>query len=335
MRGAYVPGCYNGAVSGTRGGDLRDVLGCERPLVQAPIGGCDTPRLVAAVAEAGGIGALACTWTAPAELAAFVAQVRELTQRPYAANLVLWFDVDAQLEALLALGVPVMTFSWGQPGRERIERCHAAGARVIVQVGSAEGARQARASGADALIAQGVEAGGHVQSTTPLAELLGDVLAAAGGLPVIAAGGLALRADIERVHAQGASGAMLGTRFLATVESGAHDVYKAALVAAGAHSTALTICFDGEWPQAPHRVLRNPTFERWEAAGCPPRGRRPGEQSPPAVRAGRPIPRYDDNPPAVGDEGAVDEMCLYAGEGCSAIDDVPTVAVLLDRLAPR
>ena len=60
MRGAYAPGCYNGAVTDTRG-DLRDVLGCERPLVQAPIGGCDTPRLVAAVAEAGGIGTLACT----------------------------------------------------------------------------------------------------------------------------------------------------------------------------------------------------------------------------------------------------------------------------------
>jgi nitronate monooxygenase len=335
MRGAYVPCCYNGAVTGTGGGDLCDLLAIERPLVQAPIGGCDTPRLVAAVAEAGGIGTLACTWTAPAALAAVVAQVRELTQRPYAANLVLWFDVDAQLEALLALAVPVVTFSWGQPGRERIERCHAAGARVIVQVGSAEGARQARESGADVLIAQGVEAGGHVQSTTPLAELLDEVLAVAGGLPVVAAGGLALRADVERVRTGGAAGAMLGTRFLATVESGAHDDYKAALVAADSHSTALTICFDGEWPQAPHRVLRNPTFERWEAAGCPPRGRRPGEGSPPAVRAGRPIPRYDDSPPAAGDEGAVHEMCLYAGQGCSAIEDVPTVAVLLDRLTPR
>jgi NAD(P)H-dependent flavin oxidoreductase YrpB (nitropropane dioxygenase family) len=151
----------------------------------------------------------------------------------------------------------------------------------------------------------------------------------------VAAGGLALRADVERVGAQGAAGAMLGTSFLATAESGAHDDYKAALVAAGSGRTALTVCFDGEWPQAPHRVLRNRTLELWEAAGCPARGHRPGEESPPAVRAGRAIPRYDDSPPLWGDEGAVGEMCLYAGEGCGAIDDVPTVAQLLDRLAPR
>jgi NAD(P)H-dependent flavin oxidoreductase YrpB (nitropropane dioxygenase family) len=322
-------------VIGSASGDLCDVLGIERPLVQAPIGGCDTPRLVAAVAEAGGIGTLACTWTAPAELARVVGRVRERTQRPFAVNLVLWFDVDAQLSALLALAVPVVTFSWGQPGRERIARCHAAGAGVVVQVGSAAGARLAREAGADVLIAQGVEAGGHVQSSTPLAVLLGDVLAVAGGLPVVAAGGLARRADVERVGAVGAAGAMLGTSFLATAESGAHDDYKAALVAAGPGQTALTVCFDGEWPQAPHRVLRNRTLELWEAAGCPARGRRPGEQSPPAVREGRAIARYDDSPPLAGDEGSVGEMCLYAGEGCGAIDDVPTAAQLLDRLAPR
>jgi len=161
-------------VIGTESGGLCGMLGIERALVQAPVAGCATPRLVAAVAEAGGIGTLACTWTPPAELALVVASVRELTQRPFAANLVLWFDIDLQLDALLALAVPVVTFSWGQPGRERVGRCHAARATVAVQVGSAEGARQAREAGADVLIAQGVEAGGHVQSTTPLAELLGE-----------------------------------------------------------------------------------------------------------------------------------------------------------------
>jgi nitronate monooxygenase len=335
MRGAYAAWCYNGAVTGAAGGDLCDLLGIERALVQAPIGACATPRLVAALAEAGALGTLACTWTAPERLAAVVAQVRELTRRPFAANLVLWFDVDAQLDALLALGVPVVTFSWGQPGRQRIERCHAAGARVAVQIASPAGAQLAREDGADVLIAQGIEAGGHVQSTTPLAELLGQVVAVAGSVPVIAAGGLADRADVERAGAQGAAGAMLGTSFLATAESGAHDDYKAALVAADGRSTVLTVCFDGDWPQAPHRVLRNPTLERWEAAGCPGRGHRPGEESPPATRAGRSIARYDDAPPLAGDEGAVGEMCLYAGAGCGAIADVPTAARLLDRLAPR
>jgi nitronate monooxygenase len=315
--------------------DLLDVLGIERALVQAPIGSCATPRLVAAVGETGALGVLACTWTAPEELAPLVARVRELTRRPFAANLVLWFEVDAQLDALLALAVPVLTFSWGQPGRARIDRCHAAGARVAVQVGSPDGARQARADGADVLIAQGIEAGGHVQSTMPLEELLAGVVEAAGGAPVIAAGGLALSGDIARVRSRGAAGAMLGTRFVATVESAAHDTYKAALVAAGTPDTALTICFDGSWPHAPHRVLRNGTLERWEQAGCPAPGRRPDEVAALARGARGDIARYDDSPPLAGDEGAVGEMCLYAGAGCGAIEDVPTAAELVDRLDPR
>ena len=140
--------------------------------------------------------------------------------RPFAANLVLSFEPEAQLDALLALAVPVLTFSWGQPGRERIARCHDAGARVAVQVGSAAGARQAVADGADVLIAQGIEAGGHVQSTTPLDELIGLVVDVAGTTPVIATGGLTVRQDITRAHARGAAGTMLGTRFVATAESG-------------------------------------------------------------------------------------------------------------------
>jgi nitronate monooxygenase len=312
--------------------DLLDVLGIDLALVQAPVGSCASPQLVAAVGEAGALGTLACSWTPPAELARVVASVRELSARRFAANLVLWFEPEAQLDALLALRVPVLTFSWGQPGRERIARCHDAGTRVAVQVGSAAGARQAVADRADVLIAQGIEAGGHVQSTTPLDDLIDRVLDVAGTTPVIAAGGLATREDIARAHARGAAGTMLGTRFVATTESAAHPAYKAALVAADAHATALTVCFDGEWPHAPHRVLRNDTFERWEEAGCPAPGRRPGEDSPPAMRAGTAIARYHDTPPLVSDSGAVGEMCLYAGAGCAAIDDVPAAAELVERL---
>ncbi|HSS57568.1 MAG TPA: nitronate monooxygenase, partial [Solirubrobacteraceae bacterium] len=119
------------------------MLGVDVALVQAPVGSCASARLVAAVAEAGALGTLACTWTAPADLAVVVGRVRELSSRRFAANLVLWFPIDAQLDALLALDVPVLTFSWGQPGRARIARCHESGARVAVQVGSAAGARQA------------------------------------------------------------------------------------------------------------------------------------------------------------------------------------------------
>jgi nitronate monooxygenase len=184
------------------------------------------------------------------------------------------------------------------------------------------------------VIAQGVEAGGHVQSTTALADLLADVLEACGKLPVIAAGGLAVRGDVERVRRSGAAGAMLGTSFVATVESAAHEAYKAAIVGAAGPDAALTICFDGDWPHAPHRVLRNATLQRWEDAGCPAPGRRPDETETLARRADLAIPRYDDREPLAGDEGAIAEMCLYAGAGCGAIGDVPTAAELIARLDP-
>jgi nitronate monooxygenase len=331
--GLLLPAGTTTAVNSGATRSLLEVLGIDVPLLQAPIGACAVPALVAAVGEAGALGTLACTWTPPAGLAAVVARVRELSSRPFAANLVLWFQADAHLDALLALAVPVVTFSWGQPGSARIARCHEAGARVLVQVGSADGAREAVDDGADALIAQGLEAGGHVQSTTPLADLLPAVVELAGTTPVIATGGLADRDDIARTQAHGAAGAMLGTSFVATAESAAHPEYKAALVHAGERATALTVCFDGGWPRAPHRVLRNATLERWEAAGCPAPGRRPAEDAPPALRAGVPIARYDDAPPLAGDVGDVGEMCLYAGEGCDAIDDVPSAAELVDRLA--
>ena len=98
---------------------------------------------------------------------------------------------------------------------------------------------------------------------------------------------------------------------------------------------ALTVCFHGDWPHAPHRALRNETLVRWEAAGCPAPGDRPDEQPALARRAGATIARYEDNPPLVGDEGAISEMSLYAGAGCGAIDDVPTAGELVDRLDPR
>lgn len=129
------------------------------------------------------------------------------------------------------------------------------------------------------------------------------------------------------------SAAMLGTRFVATQESRAHPDYKCRLVEASAADSALTVCFDGGWPYAAHRVLRNPTLERWEEAGCPAHGSRPGEEEIVAYSpAGDPILRYDDTAPRAGISGQVLEMALYAGTGCDAITDIPLASDLLTRL---
>ena len=314
---------------------LGGITGLRHPIVQAPIGGCAGPELVGAVATAGGLGLLACTWSSPAEILADVAAARTCGSGPIGGNLVLRFPIDDQLDALLAARPDVVSFSWGDPGADRVARCHDAGARVAVQVGTATAVPGLIAAGVDIVIAQGVEAGGHVQSTQPLERLLANVIEAAAGAPVIATGGLVTVADVQQVRQLGAAGAMLGTRFVATAESRAHPDYKAALVRAKAADAVTTLAFDGEWPFGPHRVLRNPTLDAWEAAGCPLPGSRPGEADVVLRCAdGSTRLRYDDAPPLVGDEGAIAESCLYAGLGVGEIADLPNAAAVVAALAP-
>ena len=312
--------------------DWVEQMGLRWPIFQAPTGSIAGPELAAAVSEAGGMGAMALTWTGADAAVEQVRAVRARTDRLFQVNFALVLPPVA-LDAILEAGVPVVTFSWGDAA-PYIDRVHRAGARAGVQAVSVEGARRAREAGADFLICQGIEAGGHVQSTTPIWDALAAVLHAADGLPVIAAGGITDGAGVAEAVRRGAAGAMLGTRFVATVESRAHPAYKDALVAAGSGAdTALTVCFDGDWPYAPHRVLRNATFTKWEAAGSPPVGRRPGEGEVIATTAsGESITRYSDAAPRVGVTGSVGDMCLYAGTGCGAISDLPTAAALTRRI---
>ena len=301
-------------------------------ILQAPIGGLATVELVAAVSNAGGLGCLALTWTDAHIATRLVAAVKAETAAPFGANFVLAFESPA-LPAALEAGVPVVTFSWGLPG-ELVKSVHSVGAVVGVQVGSVEGAIHALEQDCDFIICQGYEAGGHVQSSTPLRELLPKVVAVAGTVPVVAAGGLADRADVAEVKSLGARAAMLGTRFVASTESCAHAAYKQALCAAGAAETSLTGCFDGGWPYAPHRVLRNRTLVNWEASGCTPSGRRPGEGDAVARhKTGVPVRRYDDWMPYAGMSGDVLDCALYAGMGVGKITDVRSAAVLVRELS--
>jgi nitronate monooxygenase len=307
-----------------------DLTGQRLPLVQAPIGSAATPALVTAVCRAGGLGGLALTWDSPMDAAAKVSALRAaLGTAPFFANFVLHFPCEA-LDNALDAGVPVVTFSWGLDAA-RIARAHRAGAKVGVQVGTAEGARQAIDAGADFLIAQGLEAGGHVQSTTPLATLLPKVLDAVGDRPVIAAGGIASAAAITRVIAAGAAAATLGTRFLATHEAAVHPDYQAALLAAKAEDTAFTNCFDIDWPFAMHRVLRNATFTAWEAAGSPQPPHRPGEGDIVFRQNGEEFVRYCDTPPGPGATGDVEGACLYSGAGVGDIDRIECAGDLVSR----
>lgn len=306
------------------------LTGQRLPIIQAPIGSAARQDLVSAVCKAGGLGGYALTWDTPETAAEKVAAQRAATPgAAFFANFVLHFPCDG-LDGALEAGVPIVTFSWGIDA-PRIARAHRAGARVGVQVGNAEGARRAIEAGADFLIAQGVEAGGHVQSTTPLAILLPQVVAVAGNRPVLAAGGIATAAAISQAIFHGAAGAMLGTRFLATREAAAHPDYKAALVAAKAEDTAFTNCFDGTWPFAMHRVLRNSTFTAWEAAGSPQPPHRPGEGDVVFAQRGTDHLRYNDDTPGPDATGDLLAACLYAGTSVGGITSIEGAGDLVAR----
>jgi nitronate monooxygenase len=210
---------------------LMSQFGLRYPIFQAAIGSSSSPDLAIAVSSAGAMGAMAL-WPFPAdEASARVARVRSATSKPFFVNYALAHEPKSLL-AVLEAGAPIMQFSWGMPDKRLVAAVRQASAKVGVQVTSAESARAALDLGADYLVCQGTEAGGHVQANSRLTETLPKVLEEAKLTPVIAAGGIGNGADIRAMLSAGASGTMLGTRFVATRESSAHQEYKNALLRA-------------------------------------------------------------------------------------------------------
>jgi nitronate monooxygenase len=308
-------------------------FGLDYPIFQAPAGAPLGPDVAIAVSNAGAMGGMAVWRFSTDEAVDRVKKVRAATNKPFYVNYVL-AEEPKSLRAVLEAGAPIVQFSWGMPERELLAAVRQAGAKLGIQVTSPGSARTALDLGADYLVCQGTEAGGHVQANAPLLETLSKVLDEAKATPVVASGGIATGADIRKVTKAGAAGALLGTRFVATRESFAHQVYKEALLRADKGDTVLTVCFEGGWPNAPHRVLRNGTFVRWDAAGCPPVGKRPGEGDVVARRPdGGGVLRYSTVAPLAALTGnQLPDLCMYAGEGVGSVRDIPTVADLVARL---
>jgi nitronate monooxygenase len=305
---------------------LMSLFRLKYPIFQAPHGRATSPDLAIAVSNAGAMGALA------GPSGSDVSKVRSTTKGPFFVNYILHFE-PASLKAALDAGAPIVQFSWGMPTKEMVSAIRAAGAKLGIQVTSAESARTALDAGADYLVCQGTEAGGHVQANRGLYETLGGVLNEAGQIPVVASGGIGNGQGIAKALLAGASAAMLGTRFVATVESNAHPDYKQALLTSHARDTALTVCFQDGWPNATHRALRNKTFVTWDAAGCPPAGKRPGEGDVLGTRTdGSQVLRYWAISPDRGIEGRVAECALFARLGVDFIRDLPKGGELVERL---
>jgi nitronate monooxygenase/enoyl-[acyl-carrier protein] reductase II len=188
------------------------------------------------------------------------------------------------------------------------------------------------------VIVQGVEAGGHMRGVTSIWQLLPAAVAAVAPLPVLASGGIGDGAGVARALRLGAQGVSLGTRFAASEEAWIHPFHKQRIVQSSAADTVYSELYDAWWPGAPHRTLRNKTFQQWEAAGCPPPGERPGEGTVIGTRRLRsgqvqPWPRYAVGmmPPTF--EGDTPAVPLLAGESCGVIEAVKPAAEIVRDLA--
>ncbi len=292
-------------------------------------------ELAAAVSAAGGLGTIA---GARAPIATQVAAARTLTDRPIAVNLLLPFVRPKDIEAAAAADA-IVTF-WGTPQRV------AAGV-WIHQCGSVTEAKAAAAAGADAVIAQGIEAGGHVRGGMPTLELLERVRAAVR-IPVLAAGGIVDRQGVRAVLDAGAIAAVVGTRFLLSDECHAHPQYKERCLQA--ETTVLTELFGLGWPGAPHRVVPNAATRRWLRADSrgpawiraanqltrPLARRLPDSLQARALTRQRPsLPFLGPQPPTDdGPASLVDSGPLYAGANVTQITDIRPAARLVADLTP-
>jgi len=303
-----------------------DLVGCDVALQQAGIGPVATADLAAAVTEAGGLGSIGAGGVPIEELEAMLADVAARTNGPVCINFLMPF-VDPAAVELAAHRARVVEFFYGDPDPDLVDVVHRGGALVSWQVGSVDEARAAVGAGADLVIAQGVEAGGHVRGTTPLARLL-PAVRAAGDVPVLAAGGIGTAGDVHAAMDAGADGVRIGTRFIAAEEADAHPVYVDAVIRATADDTVLTDRFGLEWPNAPHRVLRA-SLECAEAAAEETLGSRPmGSWTFPIGRFSSMLPTRDTT-------GNIAAMAHYAGMSVGAVSGVRSAKAIVAELAPR
>src|SRR5437660_6467027 len=260
-------------VAGKPGGDMKTAitlrtplcheLGIEYPVFSAGIGTAAVPELVAAVSGAGGFGVLGASPLDPTRIKDAIADIRRRTERPFGANVIIddrdlsaedRVELRQQVAAAAEAQVAVIVLFWGDPA-PYIKPAHERGVRVFIQVGSVEEAEAAAAAGVDAVIAQGIEAGGHVRGRTSIWDLLPVTVKAVSPLPVLASGGIGDGAGLARALTLGAQGVACGTRFGASDEAGVHLACRGRTLERSAADTLDNDLDDARRPTAPRRPL--------------------------------------------------------------------------------
>ena len=301
-----------------------ELVGCELPIQLAAMPGVGTAALVAAVANSGGLGMIGMPMMPAAAVAAILDELRAVSRGPVGFNQIVQF-LDRDAIAVASTRVRVVEMFYGEPDASVVSLVHEGGALASWQVGSVEEARAAERAGCDLIVAQGIEAGGHVRGRLGLLPLLAHVLDAVK-IPVIAAGGIGGPREMAAVLAAGADGVRVGTRFVAARESGAHPRYIDSLISARAEDTLLTETFSVMWPNAPHRVLRS-AVDAANALTDDIAGQMETPNGP------MPLPRFAVPTPTVTTTGHIEAMPLYAGESVGSVRRIQPAAEILHELA--
>jgi nitronate monooxygenase len=273
-----------------------DLIGCTLPLQLAGMGGVGTLELAEAVAGAGGLGMVPMFVSLPTSHRGLIGK-----------NFLAVFQPSADEIANAAEAAEVVEFFYDWPRRDYVEIVKAGGALAAWQVGSVEEAEAAVEAGCDFVVAQGIEAGGHLRGASSVDDLLPAVLRRVK-VPVLAAGGIGTARRVAELLAEGADGVRVGTRFVATRESAAHALYIDRLLEASAEDTVVTTHYGEDWPDAPHRVLRAALAEA-EASGW-----------------------RQTRPPARGDGDGAGAMAMYAGTGVGEVIRVMGAAEVVAEL---
>ncbi|MBA0743002.1 hypothetical protein Gogos_005726 [Gossypium gossypioides] len=340
----------------------KGILGFEYGIVQGPLGpDIAGPELVAAVANAGGLGLLrAPDWESPDYVKELIRKTRKLTDKPFGVGVILAFPHKENVKAILEEKVAVLQLYWGECSKELVIEAHNAGVKVVPQggmmvyficivlslrlyhelnvtplkVGSLEEAKKAINVGVDAIIVQGREAGGHVIGQEGLISLLPRVVDLVGdhGIPVIAAGGIVDARGYVAALALGAKGICMGTRFLATHESYGHPTYKRKLIEYD--KTEYTDVFGrARWPGAPHRVLQTPFFCDWKCLNA-----QENETNQPIIGrtiihgVEREIRRFAGTVPNPTTTGDIESMVMYAGQSVGLIKEILPAGQVVKKL---
>jgi enoyl-[acyl-carrier protein] reductase II len=299
---------------GFSGNAVTALCGVRYPIFLAGMAAISGPQLVAAVANAGGMGTLGGLRLPPLALRKWMRETRALTDRPFGVNLVPSFGgpavFDAQFQVVLQEKPSMLSLFYAEHYPDMIARAKDAGMLVMVQVGTVELARQAIAAGADIITAQGSESGGHLnRGTVGLLSLLPALIDVAQGRPVLAAGGITTGDDVRTVMNMGASGVLIGTAFVACEESNAHPLYKQKIIDATVDDTEYRTGYSFGWKYGtPHRVI--PNRDKWNLLRFMGGGAR-----------------------AIDKPRMARKLSLYAGQGVGKIDRVMSAAQRVAVLA--